>query len=58
MPTYSYKCPSCPQTVTVSRSVEDKERIPECFACGLVMTRVFEAPPIVFKGEGFVSSKG
>ena len=51
MPTYEYKCPNCPMTITITRSVESEEHKPGCANCAQVMVRVFDAPPIQFKGK-------
>jgi putative FmdB family regulatory protein len=51
MPTYEYKCPNCPMTITITRSVESEEHKPGCANCAQVMLRVFDAPPIQFKGK-------
>ena len=53
MPTYEYKCPTCPMTITITRSVEAEEHKPGCANCAQVMVRVFEAPPIRFEGKGW-----
>ena len=53
MPTYEYKCPNCPMTITISRSVEAEEHKPGCANCAQTMTRVYDAPPIRFEGKGW-----
>lgn len=51
MPTYEYKCPGCPMTITITRSVGSEEHKPICANCAKTMTRIFDAPPIQFKGK-------
>jgi hypothetical protein len=56
MPAYEYTC--CGNTITHIRSITDEEKIPHCVTCHKPMTRVFGAPPIHFKGDGFNTKKG
>jgi putative FmdB family regulatory protein len=53
MPTYQYSCPGCPMTITITRSLDSEEHKPICANCAKTMTRVFDAPPIRFEGEGW-----
>ena len=53
MPSYEYKCPKCELTMTIVRSLKEEERIPICVNDAQELTRVFEAPPIQFKGKGW-----
>ena len=53
MPNYLYECPACPMTITITRSLEAEEFKPTCINCAKVMTRVYEAPPVQFKGKGW-----
>jgi putative FmdB family regulatory protein len=53
MPTYEYKCPKCAMTMTVIRSLKEKERKPICVNDAQELTRVFDAPPIQFRGKGW-----
>ncbi len=51
MPTYEYKCPKCAMTMTVVRSLKEKERKPICVNDAQELARVFDPPPIQFKGK-------
>jgi putative FmdB family regulatory protein len=53
MPSYEYKCPDCPMTITIIRSVEAEEHKPGCANCAKTMVRIFDAPPIRFEGKGW-----
>lgn len=53
MPKYEYACINCDKSEEVSRGFNDKEVVPACPACGYLMTRVYDAPGIQFKGSGF-----
>jgi putative FmdB family regulatory protein len=51
MPVYSFAC-KCGETISVSRSIHD-EIEPQICKCGKEMSKVFAAPPTIFKGKGF-----
>jgi len=51
MPTYEFRCATCGITTEIIASVED-QAAPKC-ACGQMMTKVYSAPGIVFKGDGW-----
>jgi putative FmdB family regulatory protein len=53
MPTYEYKCPGCPLTITIVRSVEAEEFKPICANCAKTMKRSYDAPPVHLKGKGW-----
>ena len=53
MPSYEYKCPDCPMTITILRSVDAEEHKPGCANCAKTMVRIFDAPPIRFEGKGW-----
>jgi predicted nucleic acid-binding Zn ribbon protein len=38
-------------TITITRSLETEEFKPTCINCAKVMARVFDAPPVQFKGK-------
>lgn len=56
MPTYDFKCPKG-HTFSLVRSINDSAD-PTCPDCKAQATRVFTAPPISFKGSGFVAERG
>ena len=53
MPTYEYKCSECPMTITITRTIEAEEHKPICANCAKLMLRIYDAPPIQFKGKGW-----
>jgi putative FmdB family regulatory protein len=53
MPTYEYKCPKCAMTMTVIRSLKEKERAPICVNDAMELTRLYEPPPVHLKGTGW-----
>lgn len=53
MPSYEYKCPTCPMTITITRSLEAEENKPICAPCSKETVRVYDAPPIQFRGKGW-----
>lgn len=53
MPSYEYKCPTCPMTITIVRGIREEEHKPVCIGCGAVMVRVFANPNLEFKGTGW-----
>ena len=53
MATYEYKCKGCGQEITVTRSISDKENVPECLACNLLLSRVYSPIGVAFNGSGF-----
>ncbi len=57
MATYDYKCFN-EHYQEVVRSMTAEEQQVTCTECGESMSRVFSAPPIVFKAKGFYSSRG
>lgn len=56
MPTYVYQCNLCDKRVEVKRSYYLGEVNEPVCDCGDTMHRVYEAPAVVYKGEGFYST--
>lgn len=55
MPTYDYRCNKCGIVREVFRQLgEDSEPI----CCEMSMERVWSAPPVHFKGNGFYTTGG
>lgn len=54
MATYEYSCSKCGISVEVERKMTEEESAPKC-DCGLMMSRVWNATPTVFKAGGFYS---
>ena len=57
MPTYQFECKSCKTTVSVNNSLTEGIKIPICFKCEEEMARVFTAPGVSFKGNGWGSDR-
>lgn len=58
MPSYSFKCPTCEATVTVTQDVSDNPKVPKCLNCEIDMTRVYGGLSVQFRGGGWGSSRG
>ena len=56
MPTYDFRCPNGHSFSQVASVHTTPASI--CPRCNTEAIRVFTAPPISFKGEGFVSERG
>jgi putative FmdB family regulatory protein len=56
MAMYEYKCNGCDQSITITRSISDKEVIPECLACKSKLSRVYSSVGVTFNGGGFYST--
>lgn len=52
MPTYEYKCPDG-HTYSEVRSISAPEIEKDCDECGKPLRKIFNAPPITFKGGGW-----
>ena len=52
MPTYEYRCRECGESLDVVQSFTD-DPLTECPACEGELKKVFAAPSIAFKGDGF-----
>lgn len=55
MATYEYKCNQCQTSLTVNRSISEKDPGYECETCKKPMTKVYSIGNPVFKGSGFYS---
>lgn len=56
MAIYEYKCKSCDASETVSRGITEKEEIPSCRDCNLLLSRVYSSVGVTFNGSGFYST--
>lgn len=53
---YEFKCPECRISLYLERSIHDEVGAPKCPDCKSDGIRVWNAPPITFKGSGFYST--
>ncbi len=53
MPTYEYKCSKCGMTMSVIRTIKEKERKPICVNDAQELSRVYDPPPVHLKGKGW-----
>ena len=51
MPTYEYECPG--EGIVREIYLPFEHDTPLCSTCGAKMVRVYNAPPVHFKGTGF-----
>jgi putative FmdB family regulatory protein len=58
MPVYNFRCRACGDLQGIKCSIDESEDLrPRCSKCGsCLMSRVFGAPLIKFKGQGFYST--
>jgi putative FmdB family regulatory protein len=56
MPTYDYECPGEDLRREIQLPVGHEQ--PRCETCGALMTRIYTANPIHFKGSGFYKTGG
>jgi putative FmdB family regulatory protein len=56
MAMYEYRCKSCDQSVTIARSMTEKENIPQCVGCKSPLSRVYSSVGVTFSGSGFYST--
>jgi putative FmdB family regulatory protein len=57
MPTYEYRCKQCESSLTLTRTVDERDDEVTC-DCGTLYTRVYNAPAIKFNATGFYSTGG
>lgn len=50
---YEYECPGDGNVITIERSMIDEEQEYDCPECGTTLRRVYNAPGIQFKGDGW-----
>lgn len=58
MPNYEFQCRKCSDIKQCYRNVDDRNKLPECKECGILMDRIWQATPAHFKGSGFYSTGG
>ena len=56
MPTYAFKCITCPQTITITSPMGEVKR-PKCLNCQTDMVRDYSFSGVQFKGSGFYSKE-
>ena len=58
MPNYEYKCSKCSASEEHYRHIDDRDNLPTCKLCDILMDRIWQATPTHFKGSGFYSTGG
>jgi putative FmdB family regulatory protein len=58
MATYDYECPGDGEVVSIERGMTEQEKEYACGLCGSKLKRIYNAPPVKFKGTGFYSTGG
>jgi putative FmdB family regulatory protein len=53
MPTYEYSCKECGTYGSVNRTYKEDDPGMDCPKCKIAMARVYSAPGLVFKGDGW-----
>jgi len=53
MPTYEYSCRECGTYGSVHRTYKEDDGGMNCPRCHTAMMRIFTAPAIAFKGDGW-----
>jgi putative FmdB family regulatory protein len=56
MPQYQYRCSADLTMMELYQSFEDNS-VPACSICGGQMSKVFQATPAVFRGDGWAGKK-
>lgn len=54
MPLYAYHCPTCGHEFDARHKIDDPA--PDCPACGAEVVKVYHAPRVVYKGDGFYTN--
>ena len=57
VPTYEYSCNDCGTYGAIHKSYDDEIESMSCPKCNLQMTRIYSAPGLVFKGDGWGGKK-
>ena len=57
VPTYEYSCNDCGTYGSIQKSYDDEIDSMSCPKCNLQMTRIYSAPGLVFKGNGWGGKK-
>jgi putative FmdB family regulatory protein len=56
VPSYEYRCESCKSSQFISRGILEKEIVPKCSGCNLLLIRVYSPVGVTFSGGGFYST--
>jgi putative FmdB family regulatory protein len=56
MPEYLYKCSTCNDLITKTRSILEPETVYNCEKCNEVLTRQYTPFSVQFNGKGFYST--
>jgi putative FmdB family regulatory protein len=57
MPTYEYSCKECGTFGSIHRTYKEDDSGLDCPKCKTAMARIFTAPGISFKGDGWGGKK-
>lgn len=55
---YEYECPGDGEVIQIERLMSAAEGEYFCNICGAKLRRIYNAPPISFKGKGFYKNGG
>jgi putative FmdB family regulatory protein len=55
MPTYEFACDQCHTTARLQASMHTTTNTPRCRTCDQLMRRIYTAPGVTFKGNGWGS---
>jgi len=58
MPTYTYKCPDCNNTIEDLRSVDDRNDLTVCDKCNSVMEKMLDFPAVHPDRDDFSTENG
>ena len=56
-PVYEFRCPACGCTAGITRPIEDTPDKVTCAYCEADMVRIYSAPAVTFKGDGWAGKK-
>lgn len=56
MPTYDFYCKSCDANTKIVSTMKGLKEGYTCAHCNTKLVRIFSAPGVSFKGEGFASN--
>jgi putative FmdB family regulatory protein len=57
MPTYEYRCKECGTFGSIHRTYKEDDSGMNCPKCKIAMNRMYSAPGLIFKGNGWGGKK-